>query len=651
MAYPVLINAQAHGSDNWVQPSCVFRYGSGDVRYFFGPDNNNHVLGISTDHTLRAWKSTDKGVTWSEMDGGNRKLIKYITSQYRQATCAIYDEILNLFHIGYLAQDSDATVGVLRIAIFNPTTDTWGAISSASNAPQVVNTDTNLATFEAAGQAFFISYRQSDGAYVVHFQGVQQNVNTSSFGPPTTNYQRTYYQVYSSGAWGSATMVSGQSGVFADFYASGCISGTGSRTHLFFSAYPDPLQVVFTQTFYIYHVSVNSSDAQTAIQTAAADAKNDVQYNRRSGPPIFRQGEILFPYQRWDGTYQPGHFQNPLFGVLRGYSADTPTWTSEFANTASMPDLYTNPNRNSLFLAAPLCNASIFAFWSIGDGALYHTTNSGTGWSTTYSTTTVGTDIQAFNGSNVTDYTVGIYYGQDGQPYYYPAYYFEYEGLGGTVQGSVGCCESTVGDKFFKRIVGDRGNPPYTYELCIGAVLPPGLTLDPITGIISGTPTTSGTTTTCILVRDADGNTGVTHITTVIEDRDGPDSPGNTLDLNAYQIKFFRGDAYHFTAQVVDNDGPVDITGGTITLTGKYNLANTDAQAAFQIATNLAGILILDASLGIFSVNFPEAKTFGFPPYDTEVFYDIQYETATGEIYTVTNSVATVLVEMSRDVT
>jgi hypothetical protein len=66
-----------------------------------------------------------------------------------------------------------------------------------------------------------------------------------------------------------------------------------------------------------------------------------------------------------------------------------------------------------------------------------------------------------------------------------------------------------VGQPYGPRLLASGGTPPYTYSIIAGS-LPPGLTLDPSTGAITGTPTTAGPYTFTAKVVDSAGNTATT---------------------------------------------------------------------------------------------------------------------------------------------
>src|ERR1039458_10238999 len=68
-----------------------------------------------------------------------------------------------------------------------------------------------------------------------------------------------------------------------------------------------------------------------------------------------------------------------------------------------------------------------------------------------------------------------------------------------------------VGVPYSSALVASGGNTPYTFSIISGS-LPPGLTLNPTNGVISGTPTTAGTFPYVAQVVDASGRTTDTTI-------------------------------------------------------------------------------------------------------------------------------------------
>lgn len=64
------------------------------------------------------------------------------------------------------------------------------------------------------------------------------------------------------------------------------------------------------------------------------------------------------------------------------------------------------------------------------------------------------------------------------------------------------CPDATVGVAYSCQVAVTGGTAPYTYAVTTGT-LPAGLSLDGSTGLISGTPTTSGTSTFTVTVTDS----------------------------------------------------------------------------------------------------------------------------------------------------
>jgi len=82
--------------------------------------------------------------------------------------------------------------------------------------------------------------------------------------------------------------------------------------------------------------------------------------------------------------------------------------------------------------------------------------------------------------------------------------------------GVCGSVNATVGSAFSSALSVKGGSGPYTYSIASGA-LPAGVTLNTSTGVISGTPTASGTYSFTTKVVDADGQTDTVTCTLLVK--------------------------------------------------------------------------------------------------------------------------------------
>jgi hypothetical protein len=79
--------------------------------------------------------------------------------------------------------------------------------------------------------------------------------------------------------------------------------------------------------------------------------------------------------------------------------------------------------------------------------------------------------------------------------------------------------ESKVGQPFNLQLTASGGIPPYRWRLLVGS-LPPGITFNPDTGLISGSPTQEGTFTFTMLIADAVATTSSKTLSITV--RGGP---------------------------------------------------------------------------------------------------------------------------------
>ena len=143
------------------------------------------------------------------------------------------------------------------------------------------------------------------------------------------------------------------------------------------------------------------------------------------------------------------------------------------------------------------------------------------------------------------------------------------------------------------------GTPPYTFSVTVGT-LPAGLSINSSTGVISGTPTTAGTSNFTIHVVDSSGpaQTADKALSITIN----PSGPNNNLLSGTYAFSFSGWDATGSVTMAGSfaADGLGSVTGGLLDVS-RVNTRSTNISitgGSFSIGADRRGQLSLTSSLG-----------------------------------------------------
>ena len=119
------------------------------------------------------------------------------------------------------------------------------------------------------------------------------------------------------------------------------------------------------------------------------------------------------------------------------------------------------------------------------------------------------------------------------------------------------------------------------------------------------------------------------------------------LNLN---LKMIRGNTYSFNIQVVMNGNAVNLTGGTLRMTAKWRLTDTDANDVFSVYSPNNGIAFISPTGGTATVTIASSLTnvTAIPYHRVDLPYDIEYTDVSGNIFTVMYGTLTILPNASR---
>lgn len=163
-----------------------------------------------TNNTVRAYKSTDQGNTWTEQDSAHVVSgLSALTTTAGQKSMSCVQSGTTIY-IGYVTTNNH-----VRVVTF--ASDLWGTASASESS----NTATNV----SGNTPIFASVR-SNGDVVVFFGSAAENVMG-------TNRRRFSYNILSGGVWGTAVQFG--TGVADHYDLRYALLGASDRIHFFYT--------------------------------------------------------------------------------------------------------------------------------------------------------------------------------------------------------------------------------------------------------------------------------------------------------------------------------------------------------------------------------------------------------------------------------
>jgi len=432
-------------------------------------------VAINTSAPIDCWKSTDGGQTWSAVDHAHA------------VSSGVMEACFDGLHTIWVAYAPYTAAGGISVIGFDLTTGHWGAPSVAGPAasvwPQLI-------------------LPRPDGSQIIVYSSNVPGVQPGSF--------LTYAASFHGGAWGTPFQfdANAEAAIGGANYSGienlfGCVDPLTGIAHVFFPALeqnPAPVEHVFYQ-------AITAADALGSFYQFPNVGTVLVGTATGVGVPCIQGGKLVFPVYEISGggvmlsLYVGTPLAAPVWTLFSGIDPTAPIFAGGFNRT---PAASSDGTTVSIVYTLPTLDA---AYWS----GLIRVSQ------TTDFVTWVFTSSTVFNIEQPgvpPAYLVGGAQAQVG-PLLLPAIGIAVTAIDPTATAwqrfflssagpplSITCGlfpSGQMGLPYSHTCVASGGTPPYTFSITAGS-LPPGLTLNPSTGTISGIPLAFGTFTFTITV-------------------------------------------------------------------------------------------------------------------------------------------------------
>ena len=487
MPYPALIPPSPQGYDLGWSPHGVlgFEDDNGN-QYAFIRQGAEFLIG---DFKIHVVKSTDEGLTWTDKASVTVPPSDPPTDAVAAYTVCRDGSLVYLMAVDTLGTSSGAVVcGPVYLWVYDLDSDAFTSGPVTPGGAPTVNKFWHGGAVLSNGGVGISLIRRGPGDFLFIYPGTPETVSGLTFA-------RVDVITFDGSAFGSSVEIAGQSGQSAFFAPCGAIVDSASILHVILS----------TANKYLHSAmsSVGAFGTLTVVEAVA---------NGGLGPSLYASNLIVFSNASASSIGFLGVQDDGFLGDLRLYYAAsgqlTPAWSSISLNAAEPVIIGNGANGAPLATAIQHINGILAAFWTVSGTAPDWDTHDGlghiefshtlesdiTGWIADGSLfasidpTLCAVEVIAWPGPSLGFGVLGNFILAGGD-FNEETQFSVFAPISLTYDNAPG----SVGHPYSDSLVAAGGAPPYVlYEILSGS-LPPGLTLDGTTGLISGTPTLAGT--------------------------------------------------------------------------------------------------------------------------------------------------------------